>query len=117
MDKNGGATNPENGTVNYAYNINGKLATKTDANGQQIVYTYDTSLRLTEIQRYPTTGTEDICQHTLFYYDTNPFDGSFSQYSYGRPTATQYGAPPSVLGARRTTARSPSRTTCPAARK
>ena len=43
------ATNPENGTVNYTYTANGKLATKTDAKGQQIVYTYDAYLRLTQI--------------------------------------------------------------------
>jgi len=84
------ATNPENGTVNYTYNANGKLASKSDAKGQQIVYTYDAYLRLTQIQRYPTPGNEDPCQRTLFYYDTNPFNGSFSQYAYGRPTATQY---------------------------
>jgi RHS repeat-associated protein len=87
------ATNPENGTVNYAYTANGKLYTKTDAKGQQIVYTYDAYLRLTQIQRFPTPGNEDVCQRTLFYYDTNPVDGSFSQYAFGRPTATQYGAP------------------------
>jgi len=85
------ATNPENGTVNYTYTANGKLASKTDAKGQQIVYTYDAYLRLTQIQRYPTPGNEDACQRTLFYYDTNPFNGSFSQYAYGRPTATKYG--------------------------
>jgi len=83
-------TSAENGTVNYTYTANGKLATKTDAKGQQIVYTYDAYLRLTQIQRYLTPGNEDPCQRTLFYYDTNPFNGSFSQYAYGRPTATQY---------------------------
>jgi YD repeat-containing protein len=67
------ATNPENGTVNYTYTANGKLASKTDAKGQQIVYTYDAYLRLTQIRRYPTPGNEDICQRTLFYYDSNPF--------------------------------------------
>jgi YD repeat-containing protein len=85
------ATNPENGTVSDTYTANGKLASKTDAKGQQIVYTYDAYLRLTQIQRYPTPGNEDACQRTLFYYDTNPFNGSFSQYAYGRPTATKYG--------------------------
>jgi len=91
------ATNPENGTVNYTYTANGKIATKTDAKNQQIVYTYDAYLRLTQIQRYPTPGNEDICQRTTFSYDTNPIDGSFSQYAWGRTTAVQYGIPMSLL--------------------
>jgi YD repeat-containing protein len=34
------ATNPENGTVTYTYNsFTNKLATKTDAKGQQVQYT------------------------------------------------------------------------------
>jgi YD repeat-containing protein len=82
------ATNPENGTVTYTYTANGKLASKTDAKGQQIVYTYDTYLRLTQIQRYPTPGNEDVGQRTTFAYNT----GSFSQNSLGRLTAVQYSA-------------------------
>jgi YD repeat-containing protein len=35
------ATNPENGTVNYTYTASGALATKIDAKGQKVVYTYD----------------------------------------------------------------------------
>ena len=46
------ATNPENGTVHYTYNSYGKVATKFDAKGQQIVYTYDSLARLTKVQRY-----------------------------------------------------------------
>src|SRR5260370_34532571 len=91
------ATNPENGTVNYSYTVNGKIASKTDAKGQQIVYTYDAYLRLTQIQRYPTAGNEDLCQRTTFSYDTNPLDSSVSQYSWGRVTAVQYGTPMSLL--------------------
>jgi YD repeat-containing protein len=48
------ATNPENGTVNYTYNSYLKVAQKTDAKGQAIVYTYDSLARLTKVQRYPT---------------------------------------------------------------
>ena len=33
------ATNPENGTVSYTYNSIYKVATKTDAKGQQVQYT------------------------------------------------------------------------------
>jgi YD repeat-containing protein len=94
------ATNPENGTVNYTYNGDGTPATKTDAKGQKIAYTYDGYQRVIEIQRYPSPGTtEDLCQRTNFYYDTNPFNGSYSQYSMSRPTAAQYGVPTNLLGA------------------
>ena len=31
-------TNPENGTTSYTYNADGTMATKTDAKGQQMVY-------------------------------------------------------------------------------
>jgi YD repeat-containing protein len=44
------ATNPENGTVSYTYNSYNKIATKTDAKGQQTQYTYDGYLRLTQVR-------------------------------------------------------------------
>ena len=90
------ATNPENGTVTYTYNSYNKVATKTDAKGQAIVYTYDSLARLTKVQRYPsgTSGSEDICQQENYYYDSNPFTSSYSQYSSGRLAAVQYYAPP-----------------------
>jgi RHS repeat-associated protein len=86
------ATNPENGTVSYTYNQYNKVATKTDAKGQQVVYTYDTYARLTEVQRYPTgtSNAEAVCQRETYYYDTNPFDSSYSQNASGRLTAVQY---------------------------
>ena len=86
------ATNPENGTVNYTYNGDGTLATRIDAKNQKIAYFYDGNKRVTEIKRYPvSTGAEDVYQRATFYYDTNPFDGAFSQYSYTRPTAVEWG--------------------------
>ena len=87
------ATNPENGTVTYTYNTtNNKIATKTDAKGQVVKYTYDSYARLTEVQRYPQglSNAEDTCQQEQYFYDTNPFDSNYSgQYSAGRPTAIQ----------------------------
>src|SRR5207248_922522 len=41
-----------NGTVVYAYNADGALATKIDAKKQKVVYTYDYAKRLSQIQRY-----------------------------------------------------------------
>jgi RHS repeat-associated protein len=86
------ATNPENGTVSYTYNSYNKVATKTDAKGQQVVYTYDTYGRLTEVQRYPQgiASGEDVCQQEDYSYDTNPYDSTYSQYATGRLTAVLY---------------------------
>ena len=89
------ATNPENGTVTYTYNSYNKVATKTDAKGQAVVYTYDSIARLIEVQRYPygTSGAEDTCQRENYYYDSNPFNSNYSQYATGRLAAIQYYAP------------------------
>jgi YD repeat-containing protein len=87
------ATNPENGTVTYTYNANNKVATKTDAKSQRIVYTYDSMGRLTLVQRGTVSGgqfTEDQSQATTYYYDSNPFDGSYSAYVSGRLAAVTY---------------------------
>jgi RHS repeat-associated protein len=94
------ATNPENGTVTYTYNTYNKVATKTDAKGQAVVYTYDGIGRLTEVQRYPSgqSNAEDTCQRETYYWDSNPFNSSYSQYALGRLAAIQYYAPASGLG-------------------
>jgi RHS repeat-associated protein len=91
------ATNPENGTVTNTYNSYNTIATQHDAKGQDVVYTYDTMARLTEVQRYPNGqgNAEDTCQREFYYYDTNPFNSSFSQNATGRMTATQYYGGPS----------------------
>jgi YD repeat-containing protein len=89
------ATNPENGTVSYTYNGYNKIATKHDAKGQDIVYTYDNYARLTKVQRYPqgVAQPEDTCQQENYYYDTNTFDPGYPHYSSGRLTAVQYYGP------------------------
>ncbi len=88
------ATNPENGTVSYTYNgTNGKVATRTDAKGQGVAYSYDSYARLAEVQRYPSgiSGGEDTCQREVYYYDgTNPSSSSYPQYAAGRLSAVQY---------------------------
>ena len=85
------ATNPENGTVSYTYNGYNKVATRTDAKGQKVAYSYDGYARLTKVQRYPTVnGAEDTCQQENYSYDSNPFDGSYSQNVVGRLAAVQY---------------------------
>ncbi len=88
------ATNPENGSVSYVYGTNSAVQSKTDAKGQQTVYTYDSLNRLTMKQFYPQgqSGSEDGCQRVTYSYDTNPINSSFSQNSIGRLTAILYGA-------------------------
>jgi YD repeat-containing protein len=85
------ATNPENGTVSYTYTADGQLATKTDAKGQKIAYTWDGYKRLTMVQRYPSPGTvEDPCQRVTYFYDGDAFSGTFSLYPWGRRTGVEY---------------------------
>ncbi len=86
------ATNPENGTITYTYNGFNKVATKTDAKGQAIQYTYDSIARLTEVQKYPTgiSGGEDTCQRETYSYDTSYNSNYTTTYPLGRLTAVQY---------------------------
>ena len=84
------ATNPENGTVGYTYNLNSTLNYKHDAKGQDTVYTYDSLVRVSQIQRYPygKNSTEDLCGRVTYTYGdntTNPY-----LYAYGRLLSTQY---------------------------
>ncbi len=85
------ATNPESGTVSYTYDTNGVMLTKTDAKGQQFTYGYDGYKRMTSIS----VGGNVIRN---FYYDTNPLDGTFSQYTSGRLTAVLHSAFVAVPG-------------------
>jgi YD repeat-containing protein len=39
--------------VNYSYNSYGEVASRTDAKGQVVVYSYDGYARLTKVQGYP----------------------------------------------------------------
>ena len=43
------------------------------------------------MKRYPVSGgTEDTCQKTKYYYDVNPYDGSFSLNGWGRMVVSEY---------------------------
>jgi YD repeat-containing protein len=88
-------TRPEKGTTSYTYNSDGTLASRTDARNQKTTYTYDSYQRLTQIKRYNASGSEDVCQRSYFYFDTNPFDANFSQNGWGRQTAVAYLVPDS----------------------
>jgi RHS repeat-associated protein len=84
------ATNPENGTVSYTYDALNRLASKTDAKGQQLTYAYDSYNRLTSVTWANSPSGAQLLR--TYYYDTNPLDstGTFSQYALGRLTAVQY---------------------------
>jgi RHS repeat-associated protein len=87
------ATNPENGTVQYFYDVDNTLQYKHDAKGQDTVYTYDSLKRVTLLQRFPAgrNSYEDGCSRVTYSYDTNPYDstGTF-QYTRGRLAAVLY---------------------------
>ena len=95
------ATNPENGTVSYTYNSYQKVATKTDAKGQQTQYTYDTYARLTQVRHY-ISGTEDTCQQVNYYYDSD-FGAVFSSNVSGRLATVVYKGATGVYGSCDTT--------------
>ena len=94
------ATNPENGTVAYYYNSDNTLWYKHDAKGQDVVYSYDSKKRVTQIQRYPTgkNNAEDACQQVNYTYDANLAGSTFSANYAGRLTAVQYGVCVSMAG-------------------
>ncbi len=87
------ATNPENGTVSYQYDGTHRVTVRTDAKGQMTTYTYDAYGRLRDVQHYTLVNgflTLQPNQTVHYYYDTNPFDGEFSQYAWGRLTAVVF---------------------------
>ena len=77
--------------MTYTYNSDNTLQYKVDAKGQKTAYTYDSSKRLTMIQRYNNWG-EDTCQRVNYSYDSNTENPSFSQYMTGRLATVQYNA-------------------------
>ena len=82
------ATNPENGTVTYTYDLSHHVLSRTDALGSQTQYTYDSYGRLSEVQYYPSwppySGTmEDTLQRVNYSYDAG-------QYGIGRLTSVTF---------------------------
>jgi len=84
-------THPESGTISFVYNLAGTLLRKTGAKGQKTEFTYDSDGRVTEARKYLTGGPEDTCQKVPYYYETNPFDATFSQNAVGRLAAVSTG--------------------------
>ncbi len=71
------ATNPESGTVSYAYDAGGNLLTKTDARGISITYTYDALSRNKTTDHSDTAISPDIER----YYD-NTTTGAYGRGRY-----------------------------------
>ena len=86
------STNPENGTVTYTYDGAHHVATRIDAKNQKTQYNYDQYGRLSSVQHFLWYGSwvEDTGQHVDYYYDTNPFNGTYSQNVQGRLAAVQF---------------------------
>jgi RHS repeat-associated protein len=86
--------NPENGTTTLAYNTDGSLFSKTDQKTQRIEYSYDSFQRVSQVRKYlPGYQTDDPCQRVNYYYDTNPFESTFTQNGWGRLAVAEYGEP------------------------
>jgi YD repeat-containing protein len=80
---------PETGSTSFAYNTLGLLHSKTDGKGVRKELTYDSKQRVTAV-RYYIGSTEQTNNRVDSYYDTNPFDSTFTQYGTGRLTAVSY---------------------------
>ena len=84
------ATNPENGTVQYGYDVTGKLATRVDAKGQWTDYSYDEYGRLTAVAHSPANHVEDATQRVEYSYDVNPPGSSYGENLMGRVAAVSW---------------------------
>jgi len=65
------------------------LASRTDAKGQQVQFSYDAYKRTTQVRKY-ISGTEDTCQPEDYYYDSQTLASGFTQNALGRLAAVQY---------------------------
>ena len=81
----------ESGHEEYTYNADGTLASRTDAKGQRADYFYNSKKWLTSIKRFDADGQIRPEQCVTYFYDTNPFEVSFSQNAEERLTAAQWG--------------------------
>ncbi len=97
------ATTPEAGTVQYSYNNDGTLQSKTDAMGQQTQYQYDSLARVTRVSYLPNSQ-EDTCQRVYYRYDGYPYDpsaptdpGLLGLNSIGRLTGMSWSGGPGCI--------------------
>jgi len=96
------ATNPENGTVSYAYYSDGTLFSKTDAKGQTLKYARDSYGRVLTVS---VAGSPDTVLRT-YTYDTNSVDNTFSHRLSRAAAAARRGI--SRCSSRKSSRRTPS---------
>jgi RHS repeat-associated protein len=65
------ATNPESGTIQYTYDANGNLATKTDAHGILTTFAYDALNRI-KMRTYTNEPAGSETPDVSYYYDLVP---------------------------------------------
>jgi YD repeat-containing protein len=88
----------EAGAKTYSYNPDGTIAGRTDAIGQSVQYMRDSFKRVTAENRYDPAGNPLSAQCVSYFYDSNPFDSSFSANATGRAAAAQWGAGDTLPG-------------------
>ena len=87
------ATNPENGTVSYTYDNAHRVATKTDAAGQQTVYTRDIYGRVTSVRYYDSSHNERAAERVDYTYDAGTYGkGHLTGTTFGGGMASDLGA-------------------------
>ena len=99
------ATNPESGTVSYAYDLMGNVTKRTDARGVETTCTYDGLNRLTDRSytnvQLPQGGTVST-PPVKYYYDTQALPSGAPAFargkSVGRLVAVTYGGAASTTG-------------------
>src|SRR5258708_7107875 len=77
------STNPESGTVSYAYDNDGNVSTKTDARSTLITYCYDQLNRLTG-KRYALAACPLTSPDVYFQYDSSNVWGATITNPIGR---------------------------------
>jgi YD repeat-containing protein len=91
-------TNPETGTISYQYDRAGRMTARIDAKHQKRGFEYDQYGRLSAKRYYKCDASNNNCaeettQRVDYYYDYNPFDGSYSQNAWGRVAAVDFRVP------------------------
>ncbi|MBV8844418.1 MAG: hypothetical protein JO307_16545, partial [Bryobacterales bacterium] len=84
------AINPESNTTSYSVG-NGRINGRIDGKNQQDIYAYDPYGRLSLVYHQLVANYGGYCGVDSYYYDTNPFDSTYSQNALGRLTAVLYG--------------------------
>jgi YD repeat-containing protein len=86
-------THPESGAKTRNFNVDGTLASRTDAKGQRVVYSYDDQKHIVAVNRFDANGMLQPAQCVTYSYNSNPYDPAFSQNCNNRLAAIRWGSP------------------------